>query len=97
MPTIATAGFVAALISLGLVLIGAAAQVSAHQQARVAADLAAVAAAHAHLRGEDACVRAGQVAGHNGASLSACVVTGVDVTVTAYIRGREVSSTAGPV
>lgn len=97
MPTIATAGFAAALISLGLVVIGAAAQVSAHHQARVAADLAAVAAAHAHLRGENACAVGGQVAGHNGASLSGCVVTGADVTVTARIRGREVSSTAGPV
>lgn len=97
MPTVATAGFAAALISLGLVVIGAAAQVSAHHQARVAADLAAVAAAHAHLRGENACTVAGQVAGHNGASLSGCVATGADVTVTARIRGREVSSTAGPV
>ncbi|RSZ64428.1 TadE-like protein [Corynebacterium hylobatis] len=97
MPTVATAGFAAALISLGLVVIGAAAQVSAHQQARVAADLAAVAAAHAHARGENTCAVAGQVAGHNGAALSGCVVTGADVTITARIGRREVSSTAGPV
>lgn len=97
MPTVATTGFAAALLSLGLVVIGAAAQVSAHQQARVAADLSAVAAAHAHLRGEDACAVAGRVAGYNRASLSACQVVGTDVTVTTRIRGREVSSTAGPV
>lgn len=97
MPTVATAGFAAALLSLGLVVILAAAQVSAHHETRVAADLAAVAAAHALARGEDACTVAGQVAGYNGATLSGCGVTGTDVTVTTSIRGREVSSTAGPV
>lgn len=96
MPTIATAGFAAALISLSLVVVGAAAQVSAHHQARVAADLAAVAAAFAHARGEDACTVAGQVAGRNGASMSGCEAAGADVTVTTGIRGREVTSTAGP-
>lgn len=97
MPTIATAGFAAALIGLGLVVVGAAAQVSAHHQARVAADLAAVAGATAHARGEDACPVAGEVVGRNGASISGCEVAGADVTVTASLRGREVMSTAGPV
>jgi secretion/DNA translocation related TadE-like protein len=96
-PTIAAAGFSAALISLSLVVVGAAAQVSAHHQARVAADVAAVAAATAHSRGEDGCAVARQVAGRNRASMSGCGVSGADVTVTVAVRGRKVTSTAGPV
>ena len=97
MPTIATAGFAAALIGLGLVVVGAAGQLSAHHEARVAADVAAVAGAFAHARGEDACSVAGELAQANGASLAGCRVAGDDVTVTAVVRGREVTSTAGPV
>lgn len=97
MPTIATAGFAAALISLGLVVVGAAAQVSAHHQARVAADVAAVAAASALSRGENACAAAGESARRNSASMNGCEVSGADVTVTTAVRGREVTSTAGPV
>lgn len=97
MPTVVTAATAAALFSLGVVLLGAAAQVSAHHEAQVAADLAAVAGATAVYRGEDGCAAAAQVAGNNGASLSDCHGAGADVTVTARIRGREVTSTAGPV
>jgi len=96
-PTIVTAGVAAALFSLGVVLLGAAGQVSAHHEAQVAADLAAVAGAFAVYHGEDGCAVAAVVAEDNGASLSGCRGTGADLTVTARIRGREVTSTAGPV
>lgn len=95
--TVATAGFAAALVTLCGVVIAAASLVVAHHEARVAADMAAVAGAFAAYRGEDACLVAGAVVGDNGASISSCAVDGVDVTVTARVRGREVSSTAGPV
>lgn len=97
MPTIVTAGAAAALFSLGVVLLGAAGQVSAAHEAQVAADLAAVAGAFAVYRGEDGCAVAAAVAGDNGASISDCRVAGADLTVTADVRGREVTSTAGPV
>ncbi|NLA56784.1 MAG: TadE-like protein [Corynebacterium humireducens] len=97
MPTIVTAGVAAALFSLGVVLLGAAGQVSAQHEAQVAADLAAVAGASAVYRGEDGCTVAVAVAGDNGASLRDCRGAGADLTVTVRIRGREVTSTAGPV
>ncbi|MFC6147204.1 Rv3654c family TadE-like protein [Corynebacterium nasicanis] len=97
MPTIVTAGAAAALFSLGLVVIAAAAQVDAHHRARVAADLAAVAGAFAVYRGEDGCAVAAEVAGRNGASISGCAVRGADLSVAAHVRGREVTATAGPV
>lgn len=95
--TIATAGFAATLVILAAVVGGAASQVIAHHEARVAADLAAVAGAFATYRGEDGCAVAKAVAEHNGASISSCDVTEADVTVAATIRGREVKSRAGPV
>ncbi|GAB2502399.1 hypothetical protein CATRI_01285 [Corynebacterium atrinae] len=95
--TVATAGFAAALITLCGATIVVSSLVVAHHEARVAADLAAVAGAFAAYRGEDACLVVGAVAGDNGASISSCSVEGVDVTVTARVRGREVSATAGPV
>ncbi|WP_349293718.1 Rv3654c family TadE-like protein [Corynebacterium suedekumii] len=95
--TIATAGFAAALLTLYAAVGAAAALVIAHHEAQVAADLAAVAGAFAVYRGEDACGAADAVAGYNGASIRTCTVSGADVTVSAVVRGREVSSTAGPV
>lgn len=97
MPTLVTAGVAAALLSLAAVVLGAAGQVSAAHEARVAADLAAVAGALAVYRGEDGCAAAERVAQVNGASTSGCAVAGADLTVTAVVRGREVMSTAGPV
>lgn len=96
MPTIATAGFAAALFSLSVVVIGAAGQVVAHHRAQVAADLAAVAGAHSLWRGEDACSTARWTAALNGETVGDCTVTGADVTVTVPVRGREVRATAGP-
>lgn len=95
--TVASAGMAAALIGLCAVVGAAASLVIAEHEARVAADLAAVAGAWAAYRGEDACAAAEHVAGLNGASLTECRTVGVDVLVTAGIRGREVMAKAGPV
>jgi len=97
MPTLVTAGSAAALFSLAVVILTASGQVSAHHRAQVAADLAAIAAATAVYAGADGCAAAEETAGRNGASISECRIAGADVTVTAAIRGKEVTSTAGPV
>ena len=95
--TVTSAGIITALLGLCAVVGLAAAGLIATQQAALAADLAAVAGAWAHHHGEDACAAAAQVAVLNGASLSACQVTGADITVTTEVRGREVSAKAGPI
>lgn len=64
--------------------------------AQVAAELAAVAGAHAKDRGENACLSAQQVAERNGARLADCQVDGSDVQVSAS-RGRATQvARAGP-
>lgn len=95
--TVTSAGIITALLGLCAVVGLAAVGLIAAQQAALAADLAAVAGAWARHHGEDACAAAAQVAELNGASLSACRVAGADVTVTAEVRGREVSARAGPI
>ncbi|MDO5668503.1 MAG: flp pilus-assembly TadE/G-like family protein [Corynebacterium sp.] len=97
MPTLVSAGAAAALLSLAVVIVNLSGQVSAHHQAQVAADLAAIAAATAVYHGKDACPAAEETAGRNGASISGCRIVGADATITATIRGQEVTSTAGPV
>lgn len=95
--TITAAGFAAALVALAAVVGGAAALVIAHHEARVAADLSAVAGAFASYRGEDGCATAKAVAEYNEASISSCDRAESDIIVTVKIRGREVKSRAGPV
>lgn len=95
--TVTTAGATVALLGLCAVAGAAAGLVIADHEAGVAADLAAVAGAWAAYRGEDACAAAEHVAGLNGAATSGCRVEGADVTVTAVVRGREVTAKAGPV
>jgi len=75
-----------------LLLVGAAlgvvqAMVVAHRRAQSAADLAALAAASATAGGRPACDRAEDVAGLNGAVLTACTVAGRVVTVTVRVPG----------
>lgn len=70
----------------GLVL--AAAVVASHR-ARLASDLSALAGAASLRSGAStagACDRARTVASHNGARLSACTVSGMDIDVTVTVR-----------
>jgi secretion/DNA translocation related TadE-like protein len=79
----------------------------ARQQARVAADFGALAAAGRALDGDSvACRRAGEFAGANGGRLVGCRLDGLDVLVTVEVtvspmpwltRTARVTSRAGPV
>ena len=77
----------AVLLLVGSALGVVAAIVTAHRSAQAAADLAALAAAGAHQRGEDGCARAVALAHANGAALEACQVVGDDVAVTVVVPG----------
>jgi secretion/DNA translocation related TadE-like protein len=84
---IALTGVLAA-IGVAAVLVGAA--VVGRHRASAAADLAALAAAEHAVRGDPAaCAAAGEVAGANGARLTACTVGDaavVDVAVAVPVR-----------
>ena len=84
---VALAGVLAA-IGVAAVLVGAA--VVGRHRATAAADLAALAAAEHAVRGDPgACAAAGEVAGANGARLTACTVGGgavVEVAVEVPVR-----------
>ncbi|MGK5671490.1 Rv3654c family TadE-like protein [Micromonospora sp. URMC 106] len=107
-------GATVCLLAVGLVfvvvgLFGAAvgAARTARQQARVAADLGALAGAGQALHGEPAaCGRAAEIAAANGGSLLACRLDGLDVLVTAEVavtplpglsRVATATARAGPV
>ncbi|BCL15268.1 Rv3654c family TadE-like protein [Micromonospora sagamiensis] len=102
------------VLAVGLVfllvgLFGAAtgAARTARQQARVAADFAALAGAGISLRGEEtACRRAAELALANGAQLVGCALDGLDLQVTVEVtvaplpglhRKAAATSRAGPV
>lgn len=71
-------------ITVGMLLVGRAA-VAAHS-ARSAADLAALAGAHALREGKDPCVVAAEVASANRAIAAGCTVDGYDVVIRADVR-----------
>jgi secretion/DNA translocation related TadE-like protein len=81
-----------AIACLGLLVLLAAAlgvvtaMVHAHRQAESAADLAALAAAGSVGRA-DPCAAGRDVAGANGATLTACAVAGRDVRVRVEVAG----------
>ncbi|MDV8002253.1 Rv3654c family TadE-like protein [Rhodococcus sp. IEGM 1408] len=72
------------VITVGVLLVGRAA-VAAHS-ARSAADLAALAGAHALRAGEDPCAVAAEVASANRAVAARCAVDGYDVVIRADVR-----------
>lgn len=80
------------VVLLSIVGVVAGAYLTATHRARGAADLAALAAAHAYAAGGDACRQAGAVAAANATELSACQVEGspasfvVAVTVRSPVR-----------
>lgn len=82
-----------AVACLGLlVLIAAAlgvvaAMVRAQRQAQSAADLAALAAAHALARGDDGCGEGGRIAAANAAALVSCAMAGREVRVRVQVAG----------
>ena len=84
---------VLAVAMLGMLLLVAAAiatgeaLVVAHRRAQSAADLAALAGAHAVQQTRDPCTAAAAIAAANGAQLSACAVDGYEVTITTTVSG----------
>jgi len=78
---------VALLLTIGAALGVVAALVSSHRSAQSAADLAALAAASARQRGDDACGVAARLARANGAELVECAVLGNDVLVQVDVTG----------
>lgn len=97
--TVTSAGIVAAVASLCVLVAGVGAQVAHSHRARVAADLAAVAGAEAYYRGLDACGVAAEAAVLNAAEVTACEITDGDVVVSVALNavgGNEARSRAGP-
>lgn len=108
--TIASAGIIAAVVALALVVAAAVSRTADTHRAQVAADLAAVAGATALHTGQgagsgggggagggDACAVARETARLNGAELADCSITGADVTVAAVVGGAEAEAKAGPI
>lgn len=89
-------GIITALASIFLVIAGAWNVLVGSHQARLAADMAAPAAAWALAYGEDACAEAGRVAGLNRAGVTSCIVDGADVQIEVSVKGRSAIARAGP-
>jgi secretion/DNA translocation related TadE-like protein len=87
-------GLTLALTGLGIAM--RASSVVAAAQARTAADLGALAGAQWVALG-DGCPHATDVANANGATLVACRVDGLDLIVTAQVRGQTATARAGPI
>lgn len=104
--TVTTAFAVAAILAVAVaVLLVGRATVAVHS-ARSAADLSALAGAHALRDGEDACAAATGVAAANGAAVRSCTIDGDDVVTRAEVvvdlgllgvRTASAVARAGPV
>lgn len=69
------------LLALGMACVLAVGVITTHRRAQAAVDLAALAGAQAHQRGEDPCGAAAGVAARNGARLGDCHLSGADILV----------------
>lgn len=83
--TVTTAFAVAAVLALTVVALLAGRAAVASHTARSAADLSALAGAHALRAGDDACAEATRIAAENGAGLAVCTVDGHDVVTRADV------------
>lgn len=95
--TLATSGIIAAILSLLLVIVHLSQGMIAAHRSQVAAELSAVAAAHALYRGTASpCDTAKEVATRNSADLRDCRIVEADVQVSVAVGGRVTRSKAGP-
>ncbi|AIG63554.1 hypothetical protein CATYP_01390 [Corynebacterium atypicum] len=94
--TVLAAFLVAGLVSLTVIVAGAATLVVGSHRAQVAADMAAVAGASELARGGDACTAAAETARHNDSRLDRCAVDERDVVVAAVVAKRTATARAGP-
>lgn len=95
--TVLSAGIIAAVVALALVVAAVVGRVADSHRAQVAADLAAVAGATALHTGGDACTVSRQTAELNDAVVAECRISGADVTVTARAGRGEAVAKAGPI
>lgn len=98
--TVAAAGTTAAVISLVSLIAWQAGTLVAREEAQVAADLSAVAGAHALAAGETdlvACALAAETARLNGAELHRCTAVSGDLVAGTVVRGQSAQARAGPV
>lgn len=95
--TIASSGIIIAAISLLVIVAAVVSRVIAAHEAQVAADMAAIAGAFAHVGGEDGCAEAGRIALLNGGTLDACTIRGQDVQVAITMREQTAHAKAGPI
>lgn len=94
--TITAAGVIGALCAL-LLVVGVAARGTIHaHRAQIAAELAAVAAAHAVFRAQDPCQAARDTASRNNAQVTGCELINGDAAVTVKFGTKEVTAKAGP-
>lgn len=94
--TIVAAGIIAALAALCFLLASVGGALLDAHQARLSADLSAVAGAVAHNYGDDGCAEARRVAELNRAELHDCHPDDMDIVLTVAVGGKEVSARAGP-
>lgn len=83
-PAVAVLGL---LLLVGAALGAVGALVAAHRSAQSAADLAALAAAHALAGGRDGCAAAGAVARANGGEVTGCAVSGLEARIVVRVPG----------
>lgn len=95
--TILSAGIIAAVVALALVVAALVSRTADSHRAQVAADLAAIAGATALYGDGDACAVADETAELNGAAIADCQITGADVTLTAILGRAEAKAKAGPI
>lgn len=95
--TVATAMIITFLAMVFAVAVGVASHTIASHTSRNAADIAAVAGAFAHYRGEGGCQKASEIAQFNGARLESCVIDGMDVLVEVRVGRSMARARAGPI
>ena len=86
--TVATTFAVATVLALTVMALLVGRAVTATHTARAAADLSALAGAHALREGRDACAVAVRIAAENGAGLTVCTIDGHDVVTRAEVPVR---------
>ncbi|MGN6252373.1 MAG: Rv3654c family TadE-like protein [Marmoricola sp.] len=94
--TVFALALLALLVVVALACAVAVAALAGHRHAEAAADLAALAAAQALQRADDACGAAAQVATANGARLDDCALEGTDVVVEVHVLLPGVGRLLGP-
>ena len=95
--TAVSAGIIAAIGAVVLIILSLTSTVVHSHHAHVAADAAALAGAHALVLGGSPCQAARDLAEANGGHLATCDTDGADVIVGVLVAGKEATARAGPI